>query len=227
MGEMIEYPSNGTSGQGYLATPPGGGGPGVVVVQEYWGLVPHIEDVCDRFAAEGFHALAPDFYHGESATEPDDAGRLMMAMELPKAAKDFSGAVDVLLERSGRPAVGAVGFCMGGGLALVLATHRPDAVRAVVPFYGLIPWPDAQPDWTALNGAVLGHFAEDDAFASPSYVAALETSLREAGNDDVTIYTYPGTKHAFFNDARPEVYDAEASRLAWQRTLEFLRARLA
>lgn len=227
MGEMIEYPSNGTSGQGYLATPPGGGGPGVVVVQEYWGLVPHIEDVCDRFAAEGFHALAPDFYHGESATEPDDAGRLMMAMELPKAAKDFSGAVDVLLERSGRPAVGAVGFCMGGGLALVLATHRPDAVRAVVPFYGLIPWPDAQPDWTALNGAVLGHFAEDDAFASPSYVAALETSLREAGNDDVTIYTYPGTKHAFFNDARPEVYDAEASRLAWERTLEFLRARLA
>ena len=227
MGELIEYPSDGTSGQGYLAIAEGGTGPGVVVVQEWWGLVPHIEDLCDRFAAEGFLALAPDFYHGKATTEPDEAGKLMMAMELPKAAKDFSGAVDVLLERSGRQSVGAVGFCMGGGLALVLATQRPDAVHAVVPFYGLIPWPEAQPDWSALDAAVLGHFAENDGFASAEYVAQLEASLRDAGNDDVTTYVYPGTEHAFFNDTRPEVYDAAASRLAWERTLEFLRARLA
>ncbi|HVC24449.1 MAG TPA: dienelactone hydrolase family protein [Acidimicrobiales bacterium] len=226
MGETIEFPSNGTTGHGYLAAPASGSGPGVVVIQEYWGLVPHIEEVCDRFAAEGFLALAPDFYHGKAATEPDEAGKLMMAMELAKAGKDFSGAVDVLLERSGRDAVGAVGFCMGGGLALVLATQRPDAVRAVVPFYGLIPWPEAQPDWSALNAAVLGHFAGNDGFATPEYVAELESSLREGGNDDVTIHHYPGTEHAFFNDTRPEVYDEAASRLAWQRTLDFLRAHL-
>lgn len=227
MGTIIEFPSNGTTGQGYLAMPAGGAGPGVVVVQEWWGLVPHIEDLCERFAAEGFVALAPDFYHGRRASEPDEAGKLMMALELPKAAEDFSGAVDALLERSTGSSVGVVGFCMGGGLALVLGTRRPDAVRAVVAFYGLIPWPDAQPDWSALDAAVLGHFAENDGFASPEYVAQLVRSLRDGGNEDVTIHTYPGTDHAFFNDTRPEVYDEAASRLAWQRTLEFLRAKLA
>ncbi|MDA8292443.1 MAG: alpha/beta fold hydrolase, partial [Actinomycetota bacterium] len=208
-------------------TPADGPGPGVVVIQEWWGLVPHIEDLCDRFASEGFVALAPDFYHGATTTEPDEAGRLMMAMELSKAARDFSGAVDALVERCGSSAVGVVGFCMGGGLALVLATQRPDAVRAVVPFYGVIPWPDAQPDWSALDAPVLGHFAERDGFASAEYVAQLERSLRDAGNEDVTMHTYEGTEHAFFNDARPEVYDAAASRLAWGRTLEFLRAKLS
>jgi carboxymethylenebutenolidase len=224
---MIEFASNGATGRGYLATPEGGTGPGVIVIQEYWGLVPHIEDVCERFAAEGFVALAPDFYHGKTASEPDEAAKLMMAMELSKAAKDFSGALDALLERSSGSGIGVVGFCMGGGLALVLATVRPDAVRAVVPFYGLIPWPDAQPDWSALRASVMGHFAEKDHMATPERVAELERTLREAGNDDVIMYTYPGTDHAFFNDTRPEVYDAEAARLAWQRTVEFLRAKLA
>lgn len=227
MGEIIEFPSNGTTGQGYLATPESGSGPGVVVIQEWWGLVPHIEDLCDRFAAEGFVALAPDFYHGKVATEPDEAGKLMMAVQMPKAAKDFSGAIDVLLERSSSPSVGVVGFCMGGGLGLVLGTQRPDVVRAVIAFYGLIPWPDAQPDWSALDAAVLGHFAEHDDFASAAYVAELEAALTAGGNDDVTMHTYPGTQHAFFNDTRPEVYDAEASALAWQRSLDVLRAKLA
>jgi len=226
MGEMIEFPSNGTTGQGYLATPAGGSGPGVIVIQEWWGLVPHIEELCERFAAAGFVALAPDFYHGESATEPDDAGRLMMALELAKAGKDFSGAVDALLDRSSGSAVGVVGFCMGGGLALVLATQRPDAVKVVVPFYGVIPWPEAQPDWSALDAVVVGHFAENDEMATPERVAELEATINAAGNPDVTFYTYPGTDHAFFNDTRPEVYDAEASGLAWGRTLEALRGEL-
>lgn len=227
MGTIIEFPSNGTTGHGYLALPEGGTGPGIVVIQEYWGLVPHIQDVCDRFAAAGFVALAPDFYHGATAGEPDEAAKLMMAMQLPKAAKDFSGALDVVRERAEGSGVGVVGFCMGGGLGLVLATERPEAVNAVVVFYGVIPWPDAQPDWSALDAPVLGHFAERDDFASAEYVAQLEQSLRAGGNEDVTIHTYPGTEHAFFNDSRPEVHDAEASRIAWQRTLEFLRAKLA
>jgi carboxymethylenebutenolidase len=223
MGEMVEFRSNGGTASGYLAD---GGGPGLVVIQEWWGLVPHIKDVCDRFAADGFTALAPDLFHGETSTEPDGAGKLMMALNLERAAKDLSGAVDLLRERTGREAVGVTGFCMGGGLTLVLACQRPDAVKAAVPWYGAIPWPTLQPDWTALSAAVLGHYGEKDGWASPESAHALAEQLRGLGKD-ITVHIYPGADHAFFNDTRPEVYDAEASSLAWSRTVEFLRAQLA
>jgi carboxymethylenebutenolidase len=225
MGEMIEFPSNGSTDQGYLAVPPSGSGPGVVVIQEWWGLVPHITDVCDRFAAAGFVALAPDLYRGKQASEPDEAGKVMMAMQLDRAAKDMSGAVDELLRRSGGDALGVVGFCMGGGLALVLATQRPDAVVACVPFYGIIPWPEAQPDFAPMGAAVLAHIGEKDDYFGPEPAAALEAQLKELGKD-VEFHIYPGTEHAFFNDTRPEVYDADASALAWRRTIDFLHARL-
>ncbi|HUI02679.1 MAG TPA: dienelactone hydrolase family protein [Acidimicrobiales bacterium] len=226
MGEMIEFPSNGSQGQGYVATPSSGAGPGVVVIQEWWGLVPHIKDVCDRFAAEGFTALAPDLYRGTQVTEPDEAGKQMMAMQLDRAGTDMSGAVDAVRARAAGDDVGVVGFCMGGGLALVLATQRPDAVKACVSFYGLIPWPEAQPDFAAVAGAVQLHVAGDDGYFSPDAARALEAQLRRLGKD-VELHLYDGTDHAFFNDTRPEVYDADASRLAWSRTLDFLRARLA
>jgi carboxymethylenebutenolidase len=222
MGETVEFRSNGGTASGYLAD---GGGPGLVVIQEWWGLVPHITDVADRFAAAGFTALAPDLYHGESSAEPDGAGKLMMALNLERAATDLSGAVDLLVERTGRPSVGVTGFCMGGGLTLVLACRRPDAVKAAVPWYGAIPWPTLQPDWSALEASVLGHYGEKDAWASPEAAAALEGELRGLGKD-VTIHVYPGADHAFFNDTRPEVYDAAASTLAWERTVEFLHAQL-
>ena len=226
MGEIVEFPSNGTKGQGYLATPSSGGGPGLVVIQEWWGLVPHIKDLCERFAAEGFVALAPDLYHGETATEPDEAGKKMMAMNLDKAAKDMSGAVDFVAERSAGNGVGVIGFCMGGGLALLLATQRPDKVKAVAPFYGVIPWPAAQPDWSKLRAAVQGHYAEKDDFANPDSVRALETQLKDAGRE-VEMFIYPNTEHAFFNDTRPEVHDAAASAQAWDRVLPFFRAHLS
>src|SRR6202167_6035659 len=177
MGEMIEFASNGSTAGGYLATPEGGGGPGVIVIQEWWGLVDHIEDVCDRFAAAGFVALAPDLYHGKKVRpgEPDEAGKAMMAMQLAQAARDMSGAVDEVLRRSTGDHVGVIGFCMGGGLALVLATQRPDAVKAVVPAYGLIPWPDARPDYTRLDGAVRVHAAEKDDYFDPDAARALES----------------------------------------------------
>ena len=161
MGEMVEFPSNGQTAQGYLATPSSGAGPGVVVIQEWWGLVPHIKDVCDRFAAEGFAALAPDLYHGESTTEPDEAGKLMMALNIEQAAKDMSGAVDYLQASDAErgQGVGVIGYCMGGGLALVLACQRPDEVKAVAPYYGLIPWENAQPDFSKMEAAVQGHYA--------------------------------------------------------------------
>jgi carboxymethylenebutenolidase len=225
MGEIIEFPSNGGTATGYLATPPGGESIPLVVIQEWWGLVPHITDVCERFAAEGFTALAPDLYHGESTTEPDEAGKLMMALNMSQAAKDLSGAIDEVSARAGSHDVGVTGFCMGGGLALVAATQRPDKVKACVPWYGLIPWPDAQPDWDRLDASVLGHYAEKDDFFPPAAARALGDDLRARGKE-ADIVVHPGVDHAFFNDTRPEVYNAEAASSAWRQTVGFLRSTL-
>jgi carboxymethylenebutenolidase len=226
MGQIVEFTSNGGTASGYLAEPEGGGGIPLVVIQEWWGLVPHIQDVCDRFAAEGFAALAPDLYHGESTAEPDEAGKLMMAMNVEQAAKDMSGAIDKLRAVTGREAVGVTGFCMGGGLALVLGCHRPDAIKAVVPFYGLIPWPSAQPDWTKLEAAVQGHYAGQDGFFGPDKVAELEQALRNLGKD-ADLRVHPGVDHAFFNDTRPEVYNEQEAQRAFADTVEFLKTHLS
>ncbi|HVN52358.1 MAG TPA: dienelactone hydrolase family protein [Acidimicrobiales bacterium] len=227
MGEIVEFPSNGHGASGYLATNPIGHGAGVIVIQEYWGLVPHIKDVCDRLAAEGFTTLAPDLYHGQTTTEPDEAGKLMMAMNIDQAARDMSGAVDYLLglDAVDGPKVGVIGFCMGGGLALVLGCQRPDAIGAVVPFYGLIPWAHAQPDYSRLDAPVLGHYAGDDGFFSPELVDQLQATLTSLGKD-ADLEVYPGVEHAFFNDTRPEVYDAEAAARAWVQTVGFLHSNL-
>ena len=221
MGEMVTFTSNGHTCEGYIA----GSGPGVLVIQEWWGLVPHIKDVVDRFAAAGFTALAPDQYHGESSAEPDGAGKLMMALNLGTAGKDLSGAVDLLQERSGGSKVGVVGYCMGGGLALVVASQRPDAVAAVAPYYGVIPWASAQPDWAAISAKVVGEYAEHDDFAGPEATRALEQKLRSLGKE-ATMHIHTGCHHAFFNDARPEVYSADASAAAWERTTELFRMSL-
>ncbi len=226
MGKIVEFPSNGSTAQGYFAEPKGPG-PGVVVIQEWWGLVPHIKDICDRFAAEGFVALAPDLYHGTVTTEPDEAGKLMMSMNIAKAAKDMGGAVDYLLGREEvvGDGVGVTGFCMGGGLALVLACSRPDAVAACAPFYGLLPWPDGQPDWSKLSAPVLGHYAARDGFFTPEAAKGLEATLHALGKE-AEMRIYPDTDHAFFNDTRPEVYNADAAKKAWAATLEFFKKRL-
>lgn len=226
MGEIVQFPSNGVEGTGYLATPEGAGLP-LIVIQEWWGLVPHIRDVCDRFAGEGFTALAPDLYRGESTTEPDEAGKLMMSLNLDQAARDMSGAVDFLQghEAVRGEGIGVTGFCMGGGLAMALACQRPDAIRACVPWYGIIPWESLEPNWSALAAPVQGHYAEEDGFFTPDKVKALEEKLRDLGKD-VELFIYPGVDHAFFNDTRPEVYDAEAAQQAWTRALSFLRGHL-
>jgi carboxymethylenebutenolidase len=227
MGEMVEFPSNGGTGTGYLAAPEVGAGLGLVVIQEWWGLVPHIKDVCDRFAAEGFTTLAPDLYRGVQTTEPDEAGKLLMTLNLDQAAKDMGGAVDFLLQsdRVRGDGVGVTGFCMGGGLALLLAVQRADVVEAAVPFYGFIPWESAQPDWLKLQAPVMGHYGGLDEFFSPEKAAELEAMLQGLGKD-VEMHVYDGAQHAFFNDSRPEVYDEHASSTAWIRTLEFFRSKL-
>jgi len=219
---MVSFASNGGTCDGYLSA---GGGPGVIVIQEWWGLVPHIIDVTDRFGDAGFTAVAPDLYRGATATEPDGAGKLMMALNVQQAAKDMSGAVELVRERSGCDDVGVVGYCMGGGLALVLATERPDAVRAVAPYYGLIPWESATPDWSKLEAKVVGEYAENDESFPPEAARRFEAELRDLGKD-ATLHVHEGVDHAFFNDSRPEVYSAEHSLEAWERTLALFRDEL-
>jgi carboxymethylenebutenolidase len=229
MGEIIEFSTNGTTGRGYIAEPSGGahGTIGIIVLQEWWGLVDQITRTCDRFAAVGFTALAPDLYHGTTVplTEPDEAGKQMMAMQMATTAKDLSSAVDELVARTGRPGVGAIGFCMGGGLALVLATQRPDAVKAVVPAYGLIPWPDAQPDFSDLDAAVQIHAAEQDDYFTPEAARAMAAQLEELGTE-VSLHLYAGAGHAFFNEDRPEAYHEDSARLLWDRAVAFFRQTL-
>jgi carboxymethylenebutenolidase len=222
MGEMVEFKSNGGTCTGYIA---GNSGPGVVVIQEWWGLNDHIKDIADRFAAEGFTALAPDLYHGEVTTEPDSAGKLLMSMNLSTAGKDLSGAIDLLQQRTGNTKVGVTGFCMGGGLTLMVACQRPDAVAAAAPFYGGMR-PDTPINWEAMTAVVEGHYAENDrGTAAPDAIKATEAELRAMGKD-ATFHVYPGTHHAFFNDTRAEVYDAAVSKTAWERTLALFRANL-
>ena len=173
-GSMVEFPVNGTSAGGYLAAPDDGSGPGVLVLQEWWGLVPQIKGVCDQLAGEGFVALAPDLYGGEFAehTEMDKAGELMTTLPPDRAARDMSGAIDHLLGHGAvtGEAVGVVGFCMGGMLALMIAALEGDRVAAAAPFYGA-PLGEDGPDWSSLTAKVEGHFAAVDDFFPP---AALE-----------------------------------------------------
>lgn len=217
MGSRITFPSNGSACEGYLA---GDGGPGIVVIQEWWGLVPHIEDVCERFAREGFVALAPDLYHGETTTEPDEAMKLAMGLEIDGAARDMSGAVGYLRDVAGCRSVGCVGYCMGGALSLVLGTIAP--VDAVVPYYGLPTQGD--PDWTKLTAAVQGHYAERDGFFPPSAAKEQFDKLAAMGRQ-TELHVYEAD-HGFFNDDNPGVHDPEAAKLAWERTLAFFRAHL-
>jgi carboxymethylenebutenolidase len=223
-GREIEFPADGETVRGYLATPAGGTGPGVVVLQEWWGLVDHIRDVCDRFAREGFVALAPDLYRGETTGDPDEAGRLMMDLEIPRAARDLDGAVTCLLSQHAvdGPRVGAIGFCMGGQLALYAAT-RNRRIGAVADFYGVHP--RVTLDLAGLEAPVLGVFAELDEFVPPAAARELEAELREAGKrSDFTIHA--GARHAFFNDTRPDVFAAAPAARAWADTLAFFRAEL-
>jgi carboxymethylenebutenolidase len=221
----VEFESNGGSAPGYLAVPEGGRGLATVVLQEWWGLDDHIRSVCDRFAQEGFLALAPDLYRGESTDQPDEASQLMMALKMDQAEKDMRGAVDYLAAQEGfeGKGVGSVGFCLGGGLSVWAATANPK-VAATVAYYYVMP--HGKPDFSKLKAPVLGHFGTDDAFVSVDAAKALEAEMREAGID-VKFEFYEGMGHSFFNDTnRLGTYDREAADRSWQRTVEFFRKNL-
>ena len=224
MGEMVQFPFDGGNTSGYLATPKQGSGPGLIVIQEWWGLVDHIKDVCDRFADEGFVALAPDMYHGKTTKSPDEAGKLMMALRIDEAERDLAAAGEYLSTHDAVTSekIGVVGFCMGGALSLYTATKNPH-IGACVVFYG--GHPNVKPDLPNLKAPVLGLYAERDGFVTPALARELERKLKDLGKQ-VEVHIYPGADHAFFNDARPEVYNAGAAGDAWRRTVEFLRTHL-
>ena len=229
MSPTVEFRSNGSTASGYLATPASGTGPGVLVIQEWWGLTDDLKRVSDQLAAVGFVALAPDLYHGEVAghQEMDKASKLMQSLPPERAGKDMSGAVDYLATHPAvsSKGVGVIGFCMGGMLSFLIAANRPDAVKAVVPFYGF-PQGPMEPDWSKLAASVRGHMAEHDNFFKPEAARALEAKLRAMGKD-VTLTVHAGTGHAFMgpHNALGTLDETLAARL-WPQVYAFLNEKL-
>jgi carboxymethylenebutenolidase len=227
VGEMVSFPSNGDTSEGYLSVPKSGDGAGVIVIQEWWGLVGHVKDVADRFAKEGFVAFAPDFYHGAKADEPDEATKLLMGMEMDRAARDIQGAARYLAGRDDvtRSGVGVVGFCMGGSLAM-WSGALADEVKVAVGFYPALPWEKMSPTWgNYSNKSAMIHASEEDGTSKADGVQTAVKGIMEAGGD-VEVYDYPGSHHAFFNDERPEAFSKEHSETAWRRTIDLLKSRL-
>lgn len=222
-GQIIEFAANGLTTKGYLAKPATGTGAGVIVVQEWWGLNDHIKDLADRLAREGFVALAPDLYHGDMATEPNEAQKLMMALNIDQAAKDLRGAAQALRASGASGArVGAVGFCMGGQLALCAGTVSPD-VGVVVDFYGVHP--AVKPDYSKLQGPVLILCGDQDPMAGPAASGAVEQGIKAAGKQ-ASMVVYPGAGHAFMNDTRRDAYKEDAAKDAWGKMVNHLKTNL-
>jgi carboxymethylenebutenolidase len=219
----VEFEANGGTGRGYLAEPEEKG-PGLVVLQEWWGVDENIRDVCDRFAKEGFIALAPDLFHGETTDQPDEAQQKMMAMNMDEAEKEMRGAVKYLLSHpKSNGQVGSVGFCLGGGLSIWAAASNPQ-IGAAVTFYYVMP--HGKPDFSNINAPVLGHFGTADDFISVDDAKALQGELQDAGVDAAFEF-YEGAGHAFFQDHdRLGTYNEEHARGAWQKTVDFFKRHL-
>jgi len=223
-GGRIEYRANGGKAHGYLARPDGAGnGKGVIVVQEWWGLMPHIEDIAERFAKEGYVALAPDLWDGKRTTKPDEAGRMLMALNIDDAHKKLAGAAAALHENGSTGKVGAVGFCMGGQLALYAACALPKEIGACVDFYGIHP--NVKPRYADLDAPVLLIIGGKDKSVTPAHGKELAAAIQAAGKR-ATLKVYDEGDHAFFNDARPEVYHEASAKDSWKETLSFLKANL-
>ncbi len=221
----IEFPTGAGSAPGYLAVPEGESGPATVVLQEWWGLDEHIRSICDRLAGEGFFALAPDLYRGETTAQPSEAEQKMMALSMDQVEKDMCGAAEYLKAQPGveGSGIGSLGFCLGGGLSVWAAASCPQ-ITAVVSYYYVMP--HGKPDFTKLKGPVLGHFGTEDEFVALDEAKELESELRDAGAD-VTFHYYEGAGHAFFNDTnRLGTYDKELAEQSWERTVSFLRSAL-
>ena len=222
-GQIIDFAANGGTSRGYLSKPASGSGPGVIVVQEWWGLDEGIRAIADSLAADGFVAIAPDMFHGDLTREPDEAGKLMMALNVDQAAKDLRGAAQALKANGASgERVGAIGFCMGGQLALYAGTVSPD-VGAVVDFYGIHP--NVKPDYSRLQGPVLILVGDQDPMSGPEPSGQVEQAIKAAGKQ-AEMVVYPGAGHAFMRDWDPQAYREDAAKDAWSRMLSHLRGNL-
>jgi carboxymethylenebutenolidase len=224
MGKMISFPrTTGQQAQGYLAEAKDPKAPGVVVIQEWWGLQGQIKAVCDRLAAEGMNALAPDLYGGKVVPYHDSAAAAaaMNTLDFKATTSEaVRGAVQRLKAQGSK--VGLTGFCMGGAVTVIGAVHIPE-LSAAVCFYGIPPDTVASPK--NVRVPFQGHFAKQDDWCTPAAVDAFEKGLAASGQV-VEIYRYEG-HHAFMNSDRTEVYSAEAAKTAWDRCLRFFRGHLA
>lgn len=220
----IEYPDNGDTASGYLVRPEQGSGPGVILIQEWWGLNEHIKDVAKRFAREGYVALAPDLYQGEVTSEPDEARKLSMDLDRPHAMTVVAAAARFLktLDEVAPKNVGVVGWCMGGAIAFGVS-HSSDQFSAAVGFYGTPPSDD---ETARINCAVLGLFGEFDQGVPPDMAEKFRSAL-ETHEKTHEIHVYPETPHAFFNDTRLHIYRPEAAQDAWQKTLDWFQTHLS
>ena len=219
MGAIIEFarPDGGKT-RGYLATA-GQGRPGIVVIQEWWGLNDQICGVADRFARAGYNALAPDLYKGKLTSEADEANHLMTGLNFPDAThQDLRGAVLHVKRESGK--VAAMGFCMGGALTIAASVHIPE-VAAAVCFYGIPPADFADP--AKIRAPFQGHFANQDDWCTPAKVDELAAALKRGGAKH-EIHRYDAA-HAFFNERSP-AYDVAAANLASERMAKFLKTTL-
>ena len=214
---------DGTEINGELAEPAGTGkAPALVLIQEYWGINDHIRALADRLAPAGFLVIAPDLYHGKLAKDAAEAGALMTALDTSAAVKEIGATAEFLKAHArGNGKVGVIGFCMGGALALASACHL-DGLSAVVPFYGLPP--EEKVDYAKVSAPILMHVAKRDASVTVEKAEAVKKKLEAAGKS-ITLEIYEAD-HAFVNDTRPEVYDEKNAKLAWSRSVEFLKKNL-
>ncbi len=222
MGDIVQFDCpGGGSASGYLATPAAGDdAPGLIVIQEWWGMNEQIKKVADRYAGEGYRALVPDLYKGRVTQDPDEANHLMTGLDWVGATEqDIGGAVRYL--KAGGRKVGVLGFCMGGALTILAGVKVPEADAGVC-FYGIPPGEAADPK--DLGFPLQAHFAIQDDWCTPAAVDAFEAALK-AGGVSCELYRYEA-QHAFFNEERPDVYDAGAAKDSWERSLVFLKANL-
>jgi len=215
---------DGTEIKGALAEPAGSGrAPTLVLVQEYWGINDHIRSLADRLAKEGFLVVAPDLYHGTVAKDATEAGALMTALDTLTAVKEIGAAADYLKASArGNGKVGVIGFCLGGALTLAAACHL-EGLSAIVPFYGIPPADKV--DYAKVSAPILMHVATNDAWVTVERAEAIKKQL-DAHGKSMTLEIYEAG-HAFVNDTRPDAYDEKSAKLAWQRSVDFLKKHLA
>jgi len=215
-GETVKYGINNNL-QGYLSLPSTNNGPGLIILQEWWGLVDHIKHVADRYAEKGFVVLAPDLYDGQTTVEPNEAQKLMMELKIENASTKIKSSINFLKDKNyiSNNKIGCIGYCMGGGLALYMATQH--IIDAAVPYYGVLI--NVEPDWSQVNCPILGHYAEHD-----QATESLEQITVELNKYNIqhTFHIYEKTEHAFFNNERPEIYSEHAAELSFERTIKFL-----